>query len=116
MSVGFFLIIGATFCVALVAAWFLVAPFLDAEAELPGSAMRDTVQLCERRDALLEQLAELENEFQLGDLAAADFEATRGELVSEIGRLIAQIEEGKTTGKDDTGAEINVHARAAERQ
>jgi hypothetical protein len=30
--------------------------------------------------------------------------------------VIGQIEDGKTTGGNDTGAEINVHARAAERQ
>lgn len=114
MPVVFFLIVGASFCVALIAAWFLVSPFLELEtAPLKNSALENSVRnmdrLSEQRDALLEQLAELENEFQSGNLANEEFETTRAELVAEIGRVIAQIEK-------DTGAEINVHARAAERQ
>ncbi len=91
------LMIGITFAVVI---GFVVQPLFSRRAERgeDSAAIKSALKL--RKQSLLEQIKELELEYEMGTVSPGDFQRNRNELKREASTIMDQLESigGKPAG------------------
>ena len=85
-----------TVLLAVVVAWALIAPHLQAAEESGSSTAGASLQtLLDQKNRCMQLLKDLELDFSTGKLADGDYAKMKGSLSRELGLLMTRIDESR---------------------
>lgn len=93
MSILAIIFLAVSFLLALAVSWAILLPFFETETTVGHAS--PIGELLMKKEALLDALEDLEQDYHAAKLGETDYEDAKRELTSQAGEVFSKIDSGK---------------------